>query len=350
MSSLKEPRENSQSTLESGTLADLRGMTIPFQMPILMRSLAQLANSFGGFWGTCAVMYLCVGRSLWITLLLSPLAAGFLIRIFIIQHDCGHGSFFRSRWANTVTGSLCSLMTLTPYAFWRLLHARHHGSWNNLDRRAELGLDMYASCVTLDEYRELNRWQKYLSRLVNHPIISHVLLPPLVFIFVYRVPFDPATGSRRDRRALYFTDLALGVLICVMGLALGYGRVAEVQMPIMALASVVGVWLFTVQHRFEQTLWTSDKNWDFAAAVLHGSSHLHLPGVLQWFTGNIGFHHVHHLNSRIPNYRLEECHDACPNLRSGPRLTLGGAIRMLRYPLWDNDLGRMVGFPSTLTS
>ena len=144
--------------------------TKEFQAPILARSLAQLATSFGGFFATCAAMYLCLSVSLWITLPMSALAAGFLVRIFIIQHDCGHGSFFRSRWANELVGSLCSVMTLTPYALWRRQHARHHGSWNNLDLRAASGLDIYSSCMTVAEYRALGLWRRCLVRLTNHPI------------------------------------------------------------------------------------------------------------------------------------------------------------------------------------
>ena len=176
-----------------------------FQAPILARSLGQLATSFGGFVVSCTAMYLCLAVSLWITLPISVLAAGFLIRIFIIQHDCGHGSFFRSEWANELTGNLCSLMTLTPYAFWRRQHARHHGSWNNLDRRAASGLDIYSSCMTVLEYRALGHWHRCLFRLTNHPIVANLLLPPLVFVILYRVPFDAAKGWRRERRGVYLT-------------------------------------------------------------------------------------------------------------------------------------------------
>src|SRR5215469_9581833 len=155
-----------------------------FQAPILVYSLGQLATSFGGFFATCAAMYMCLAVSLWITLPISVLAAGFLVRIFIIQHDFGHGSFFISPRANDLIGSLCSLLTLTPYAFWRRQHARHHGSWNNLDRRAASGLDIYSSCLTVAEYRALGRWRRCLVRLANHPIVANLLLPPFVFVIL----------------------------------------------------------------------------------------------------------------------------------------------------------------------
>src|SRR5438132_13715912 len=198
--------------------------TKAFQAPILARSLAQLATSFGGFFVVCAAMYLSLGLTVWITLLLSVLAAGFLVRIFIIQHDCGHGSFFRSRRANELIGRLCSLMTLTPYAFWRRQHARHHGSWNNLDRRAASGLDIYSSCMTVVEYRALGRWRRCLVRLTNHPIVAHLLLPPLVFVILYRVPFDAAKEWRRERRGVYLTNLALVGFMGSFGLSVGFGR------------------------------------------------------------------------------------------------------------------------------
>lgn len=316
----------------------------PFQSPILRRSLLQLSTSFGGFFATCAAMYLCLAVSLWAALPLSALAAGFLVRIFIIQHDCGHGSFFRSRRANDLMGMLCSLMTLTPYAFWRRQHARHHGSWNNLDRRAASGLDIYSSCMTVAEYRALRRWRRAIVRVTNHPIVANLILPPVVFIFLYRTPFDAAKNWRRERYAVYLTNIALVALIGLLGLVLGYRRVAAVQLPVMVCASIIGVWLFSVQHRFEGALWTPEGSWNFTAASLGSTSHLHLPRILQWFTGNIGFHHVHHINPRIPNYRLEDCHKANVALHAAPQLTLGTALRALRYTLWDDNRHCLVPF------
>jgi len=317
-----------------------------FQTPILARSLIQVLTSFGGFLATCAAMYCSIPVSFWIALPLSVLAAGFLVRIFIIQHDCGHGSFFKSRRANNLIGVLCSLMTLTPYAFWRRQHARHHGSWNNLDRRAASGLDIYSSCMTVAEYRAQPWLRRWAVRLLNHPIVANLLLPPFVFIILYRTPFDAAKGWRRERYAVYLTNLGLGALIWGLGVAVGFDRVAEVHLPIMIMASIAGVWLFSVQHRFEHALWTSDDRWSFTAASLRSTSYLRLPRILQWFTGNIGFHHVHHLNPRIPNYRLEECHNSNSLLNSVPKLTLRSALKGLQYSLWDSERECMVSFRS----
>ena len=335
------------STNEGSTrpLAEILSETKLFQAPILSRSLGQIATSFGGFFLTCATMYLCFDLSAWIVLPLSLLAAGFLVRIFIIQHDCGHGSFFRSRRANDFLGGICSLLTLTPYAFWRRQHARHHSSWNNLDRRAASGVDIYSSCLTTAEYLRLGAWHRRLYRLAYHPVVSHLLLPPVVFFLLYRVPFDTAEGWRHERRAVYLTNFGLVCLIGGLGLAIGFGRVATVQIPTMVVASIIGVWLFSIQHRFEQTLWATTAEWSHVAASLGGSSHLRLPRILQWFSGNIGFHHAHHLNPRIPNYRLEECHKTIPDLHAAPTLTLFSAVTTLHYTLWDERLGRMVPFP-----
>jgi omega-6 fatty acid desaturase (delta-12 desaturase) len=198
--------------------------------------------------------------------------------------------------------------------------------------------------MTVAEYRTLGRWRRCLVRLTNHPIVANLLLPPFVFVILYRMPFDAAKGWRRERRGVYLTNLALAVLIGSLGLALGYGRVAAVQLPIMVIASIVGVWLFSIQHRFEHAQWMPDASWSFAVASLEGTSYLRLPRLLQWFTGNIGFHHVHHVNPRIPNYRLEECHKADAGFQSASTLTLCTALQALRYALWDSDLERLVPF------
>ncbi len=324
----------------------VRGISVRSpQAPDLGSSLAQIVTSFGGLFAVCTAMYLLFDRSFWLALALAPLAAGFVIRIFIIQHDCGHVAFFRSRRANDILGMACSLFTLAPYASWRRHHAGHHGIWNNLDRR-DSGVDIYSTCLTVNEYRALGYWRRLGYRLIRHPLVANVVLPPLVFLVLYRLPFDAPEEWRRERRAVYGTDLALIAVIGGLGLLVGFGSVVAVQLPVMVIAAIVGVWLFSVQHRFENTVWLRGAAWQFEAAALQGSSYLRLPRILQWFTGNIGFHHVHHLNPRIPNYRLQACHEASPGLWAAPTLTLGNALMQWRYVLWDEDLGRMVRFPA----
>lgn len=322
---------------------DLRHHASSFQAPILGKSLSQTVTSFGGFFATCAVMYLVYGVSYWLSLAFAPLAAGFLVRIFIIQHDCGHRSFFRGRRANDILGFACGLLTLTPYASWRRQHAGHHGVWNNLDRR-QSGADIYSSCLTAAEYRALTPFQRWWHRMTRHPVVANFLLPPLVFLGLFRVPFDTPRAWQHERRAVYVTDLALVAMFGGLGLLLGFGEVATVHLPIMVLASIIGVWLFSVQHCGETTQWARRDDWDAVSASLRSSTYLRLPAVLQWFTGNIGYHHVHHLNPRIPNYRLQECHASIPKLRDVPTLSLGDGLRAVRFVLWDEERGRMVTF------
>lgn len=312
-----------------------------FQAPAIGRSVVQLAISLGGFVAVCAAMYLSLDISYWLALAMAPVAAGFLVRIFIIQHDCGHGSFFRAQWANSAIGFACGLLTLTPYAAWRRQHAGHHGVWNDLDRR-QSGADIYSTCLTVAEYRALSPRARFWHRLTRHPLVLNVLLPPFIFLVLYRLPFDAPKSWVRERRHVQLTNAGLVLLLGGLGLTLGFGAVASVQLPVMVLAAMAGAWLFSVQHRYEHVIWARRPEWTFARAALQGSSYLRMPRLLQWFSGNIGFHHVHHLSPRIPNYRLEECHRALPGLAAVPVLTLRGGLRASRFLLWDEERGRMV--------
>lgn len=325
---------------KSNHQAGLRVETMRYRMPRYTRSGLQALVSFGGFFATCGAIYALAGWSYWVAILLAPLAAGFLVRIFIIQHDCGHQSFFRSRVANDCLGYLCSLLTLTPYELWKRQHAGHHGTWNDLERR-QTGVDIYSTCLTVAEYHGLSRRQRVLFAITRHPLVANVLLPPLIFLGLYRIPFDAPAAWRRERLAVYLTDVMLVAVYGGLVVLLGAGTVAAVQLPIMVLAAIVGVWLFSVQHRGENARWEHHKDWDAVSASLDSTNFLCLPGVLNWFTGNIGYHHVHHLNPRIPNYRLRECHAAIPALRNVPTLSLGDGLRAVRYVLWDERQNRM---------
>jgi acyl-lipid omega-6 desaturase (Delta-12 desaturase) len=296
----------------------------------------QIVTSFGGFIACSAAIYALVALvSPW-WLVLAPVASGFLVRIFIIQHDCGHGAFYRSKQANTIIGYACSLMTLAPYASWRRQHAGHHGVWNDLDRR-DRGVDIYSTCLTVAEYAALSPRARLWHRISRHPLITHLLLPPVVFFLLYRLPFDMPKSWTHERRALALTNLAL------LGLYGGLGWLLGFDVPIMALAAIIGVWLFGVQHRFEGVYWARHAEWNATDAALRGSSYLRLPRVLQWFTGNIGFHHLHHLNPRIPNYRLEDCHKTIPRLNQVKTLTFWDALlRAPRFMLWDEEHQAMV--------
>jgi omega-6 fatty acid desaturase (delta-12 desaturase) len=303
-----------------------------------------MATTFLPFFGVIAAMYLLQPVSVWLSLMLAIPAAGLTVRIFIIQHDCGHGAFFRSRAANAWLGRFCGLITMTPFANWRRHHAHHHAVWNNLDRR-QAGADLYSTCLTVAEYQALSPSRRWSHRMVRHPLISQLLLPPLVFILFYRVPFDTPLAWPRELASVLLTDLGLLGVFAGLALLLGAGSVALVHLPTMAIAAILGVWIFSVQHRFPTAVWSRREQWSAASAALRGSSHLALPKILQWFTGNIGFHHIHHLMPRIPNYRLEDCHRASAAIAgAAPSLTLMQALRAPAYMLWDEEHARLVRF------
>jgi omega-6 fatty acid desaturase (delta-12 desaturase) len=269
--------------------------------------------------------------------------SGLLVRVFIVQHDCGHGAFFRSRRANDAVGMICSVLTFTPYANWRRQHNLHHGNWNNLDRR-QAGTDLYSECLTVEEYWARPRWRRFTYRALRHPIVGQIIIPPLVFLFFYRLPFDTPKAWVKERRSVHRTNLAI---IAVMGglmLWLGLWPVLLIQVPVIALTAIIGVLLFSLQHRFEGAIWAWQEDWNATTAALHGSSFFKLPRLLQWFTGNIGFHHVHHLSPRVPNYRLEECHRAVPALQAAKTLTWWQGLKAIRLMLWDEANAQMVTF------
>jgi len=323
--------------MSPGTPIRLRG----FQQVHAARSRWQIANSFGGYLLCLALMYLGFPAIGWPVLLLAPVAAGFVIRIFIIQHDCGHGSFFIRPWANDLVGWLCSLVTFAPYLSWRRQHAGHHAVWNDLARR-DNGVDIYSTCLTVAEYRALSPGARWRYRAARHPLVANLLLPPLVFLLLYRTPFDAPRAWVAERRAVHLTNLALLVLFTALALAFGVVTVAAIHLSIMVCASIAGVWLFTVQHRGPTVQWLGPGDWTATRAALCGTTHLRLPRLLQWFTGNIGFHHIHHLNPRIPNYRLPDAHAALPPDVAVPTLTLGDGLRVLRLNLWDEQHHRLV--------
>ena len=321
-----------------------------FQTPSLRQSAGQLVLTAGAYVGLTALMYAAIlHHATWLAWLLTIPAAGFVVRLFIIQHDCGHSAYFRSQRMNDAVGVLCSLATFTPYANWRRQHAGHHAVWNNLDQR-HAGADIYSACLTTREYQALSASGKFRYRAARHPLVAQLLLPPLVFLVLYRVPFDTPREWRRERRSVHVTNLLLAALLTGLALWLGIAAVLSVQLPVMVIASIVGVWLFSVQHRFEDSLWLRQPQWTPLGASLHGSSWLRLPGLLQWFTGNIGFHHVHHLLPRVPNYRLQACHEASPTLaETVTSLTLREALAAPSFALWDETLERMVRFPENAT-
>jgi omega-6 fatty acid desaturase (delta-12 desaturase) len=339
------PLDMNPSTWNHGASAgsSLRSAIASFESPLPAHSIWQLVSSIGLYLAAWAAMFELIHISVPLVLLLAIPTGALLVRIFILQHDCGHGSLFASRAANNVVGTVCGLLTLTPYANWRRHHAGHHGVWNNLDRR-QSGADIYSTCLTVKEYRALPWRERFVYRTMRHPLVAHVILPPLVFVLLYRVPFDTPKEWKRERRSVHVTNVLLAGALLGLGLLLGFWQVLVVQAFIIVVASIIGVWLFALQHRFDNSHWARQKEWSFSSASLDGSSCLRLPRVMQWFTGNIGFHHIHHLAPRVPNYRLQACYEAIPALRARAQLTLWAGLRSVWLSLWDEDAERMVGF------
>ena len=318
-------------------------------------SCADLTGYQGGEWRaatrqltTTAALYACVWvlayRGLevgyWLTLLLAVPGAGLLVRLFIIQHDCGHGSFFPSRRLNEALGRVLAVVTLTPYQYWRRFHAMHHATSGNLDERGPYDV----TTLTVREYRALAPWHRLKYRIYRHPVFLFGLAPTVLFVVLYRFPWIAPATWRRERRGILETDLAVVTLATVASSVVGLRDLLLVQLPITVLAASLGMWLFYVQHQFEETYWTPGDTWRFGEAGAVGSSCYDLPAPLQWITGNIGFHHIHHLNPRIPNYRLPRCFAETPALQAVTRLTMRESLRCARLKLWDTDRRRLVTF------
>jgi acyl-lipid omega-6 desaturase (Delta-12 desaturase) len=309
-----------------------------FQIPSLRAALWQLANTFLPYFLLWFAMVRALAISYWLVLPLAVLAAGFLTRIFIIFHDCGHASFFQSRRANNVTGVVAGLLNLTPYRHWRWQHALHHGTAGDLDRRGTG--DMWT--LTVHEYLASSRRVRFAYRLVRNPIVLFVVAPLYTFVIHHR--FASSAAPARERNSVWKTNAALLGVTVLMSMVIGFRAFVLIELTISAIAGAVGLWLFYVQHQFDGAYWARSAAWNFDAAALEGSSFYKLPRILQWFTGNIGFHHIHHLNPRIPNYKLERCHEADPYYRTIKPLTLLSSLRSLTFRLWDERLQAYVGF------
>ncbi len=284
-------------------------------------------------WATLDIGY-------WLSLPLALPAAGFLVRLFMIQHDCGHGAFFRHRLANDWVGRVIGVLTLTPYDLWRRTHAIHPATSGNLDRRGIGDVDT----LTVREYLALSRWGRLRYRLYRHPAIMFGLGPAYLFIFQQRLPIGLMRGGWQPWVSAMATNAAIAIVVAALMWVIGIGPFLLVHLPVMLLAAVIGVWLFYVQHQFEDTLWARNQNWNLHEAALHGSSYYDLPGILRWFTANIGVHHVHHLCSRIPYYRLNRVLRDHPELGGVGRLTLIQSLRCVRLVLWDETQRRLISF------
>lgn len=280
-----------------------------------------------------------IGHS-WATLLIAIPAAGFLLRLFLIQHDCGHGTFFAHRLVNDWVGRVIGILTLTPYDCWRRTHAMHHATTGNLDRRGIGDVDTLTVC----EYRARSRWGRLKYRLYRHPRIMFGVGPAYLFLLQHRLPLGLMHKGWLPWASTMATNVAIAIIVAALCWFIGIKAFLLVHLPITLLAATAGVWLFYVQHQFEQTTWERDERWNLHEAALYGSSHYDLPPLLRWFTANIGIHHVHHLCSRIPYYRLSRVLRDHPELGEIGHVTLLQSFRLVRLVLWDETQRRLVSF------
>ena len=309
-----------------------------YQEPMLRKSIWQVINSLIPYLSLCGLMIWTLHISYWLTLALAVPAAGFMIRVFIIFHDCGHGSFFKSQRANHVLGFITGVLTFTPYHQWRHKHALHHATSGDLDGRG-IG-DIWT--LTVQEYVDAPLWKRIAYRFFRNPFVLFVVLPMYLFLIHQRIP--SRNVGRRERLGVHCTNATILAIATLMTLTIGFKGYLLIQLPVMTITGTVGLWLFYVQHQFEGVYWQRRKAWGFTEAALNGSSFYKLPRILQWFSGNIGFHHVHHLSPRIPNYNLEACHQAEPLFQRVKPITLLSSLRSFTYRLWDEQRGKLIGY------
>jgi len=312
----------------------------PYRTPNVARSVFELLVTAAPFVGLWFAMWAALAYGYWLTLLLAPLTACFLIRLFMIQHDCGHGACFRHRATNDWVGRILGVVTLTPYTFWLRAHALHHANVGKLDHRGSGDI----VTMTTAEYLASGPLRRFAYRAYRHPLVMFGLSPSYLFLLHYRVPFGMMRLGWRPWLSTMGTNAAIAVVVAALVWLMGIGPFLLVHIPVVVLSATIAVWFFYVQHQFEDTLWAHDDEWNFHEAALEGSSHYELPPALAWFTGNIGVHHVHHLSSRIPFYRLPEVFAEYPQLASLGRITFWRSLGCTRLALWDETRQQLISF------
>ena len=317
---------------------DWKKLVAQYQKPVRARSIWQLVNTLVPYALAWVLMPKLWAVSFWLVLPFAVLAAGLLVRIFIIFHDCGHGSFFQSKKANDFWGFITGVLCFTPYYYWRHEHAVHHANAGDLDHRG-VG-DVWT--MTVKEYLKASRWTRLKYRFARNPVCLFIIGPPILFFIVHRLALG--RFEKDERRSVHLTNLGILVMAVIMSALCGIKAYLLIQFLVVSLAASAGVWLFYVQHQFEGVYWERNANWDYVTEALKGSSFFKLPKILQWFTGNIGFHHIHHLCPRIPNYFLEHCYNKVPLFRQVKPVTLLTSLRSLSFRLWDEQHQRLVGF------
>ena len=312
----------------------------PYARPDRHVAVWQVVNTFVPYFALWAAMIttIAMGLPLWVTLILAVPAALFFMRIFIFFHDCGHGSFFASPRANRLFGYLTGILTFTPYYDWSSSHAKHHATTGNLDKRGTG--DMWT--MTVAEYRAAPWYRRLAYRVFRNPAVLFTIAPLILFLILQRLP--GRDDKPRDRRSVWITNAAIAAILVVAALTIGLRAYVLIQLSIMLVAGSIGVWLFYVQHQFQGVYWARGAEWDFVRSAMEGSSYYKLPRVLQWFSGNIGLHHIHHLQPRIPNYHLQRCYEEVPAMQAVKPVTLRTSLKSLFLNLWDEEKQQLVSF------
>jgi omega-6 fatty acid desaturase (delta-12 desaturase) len=309
-----------------------------YNYPSPLMSWWQVVNSVVPYFALWVLMVYSLEISYWLTLLLSVFAAGFLVRIFIIFHDCGHGSFFKSERWSKIVGIPLGLLVFTPYHRWHRDHKEHHATVGNLDKRGVGDVQT----LTVEEYKNLSKWGRFSYRFYRHPLFLIGLAPLLLFLIQHRIP--KSYMNWKEHMYVYLSTLTIAIAIFLVIIAIGWKAYVMIQLPVIFIASVHGVWLFYVQHQYESVQWVRTHEWDYKNIALQGSSFFKLPLLLRWFTGNIGYHHIHHLSPRIPNYKLAQCHEENPMFQDVKPITFFSSLKSLRLRLWDEKNQKLIGF------
>ena len=312
----------------------------PYWGPDTGASVRQLVVTAAGFVGCWCLGLLALEVGYWLTLLCALPTAGFMMRLFMIQHDCGHGSFFRSKAARDWVGRTIGVVLLTPYDYWKRTHAYHHAHSGDLDFRGFGDIDTF----TVREYLSWPWWRRLRYRLYRHPFVLFVIGPAFMFLIKHRFPWDTPARWKKAWRSVFWTNVAIVGAVAALGELLGYQRFLMVHAPVLAIAFGAGVWMFYVQHQFENTYWQHHEKWDYYDASLYGSSYLVLPAPLRWMTANIGFHHVHHMSMRIPNYKLQRAHEENPEFQVVREVRIRDTFQLIGLALWDEDSERLIRF------
>ncbi|QYR21423.1 fatty acid desaturase [Paenibacillus sp. sptzw28] len=310
----------------------------PYEKPRAKNSIWQIINTVIPFLLIWYAAYLTLSISYWLTLPLAVVAGGFLIRIFIIFHDCCHKSFFKNRIANEIVGTITGILTCVPYRQWRYSHSVHHATSGNLDKRGTG--DIWT--LTVEEYLSSSWLRRLTYRLYRNPLVMFGIGPIYVFLIDYR--FNRKRADSKERINTYITNFGIAAIAGLLCWIIGWQAFLLIQGPIFLISGAAGIWLFYVQHQFEETYYEEEDNWDYVKAALQGSSFYKLPRILHWITGNIGFHHIHHLSPRVPNYYLETVHNSSARLRDVPTITFLSSLRSLRFRFWSQQSGKFIGF------